>query len=78
MNGHEDSWELQHTVNTLLTRVRLGVQMLSRKGNLTDSQTQRLDEVVEALDELQDVCAKILAEMHVTAGPVSEEKVDRR
>ena len=60
---------MEHAVNTPLTRARLQVQMMQRKGGLSELQDQQLDQVLASLDELQAACANIVRRERRNAEP---------
>lgn len=74
MHDH-DAIDLEHALNTPLTRVRLSLQMLERGGGLSEKQRERLDQALSSLDQVQDVCAKILARLQPDPVRVEDDEV---
>ncbi len=62
-----DLWQPHHGVNSALTVLRLRVQMLRRKTPRDGELSQRLDEIAEAVREVESVSARLLSNMRVGA-----------
>ncbi len=56
-------WKMEHELNTVLTVLRLRVQMLQRHSASDPPRRQRLGEILDSVDELQKVYARILSRM---------------
>jgi CheY-like chemotaxis protein len=54
---------MEHELNTALTVLRLRVQLLQRKSLPDQRHSRRLGEILESVDEVQRVSAKLLSEM---------------
>lgn len=71
----QDATDFEHALNTPLTRVRLSLQMLERGGGLNEKQRERLEQALISLDQVQDVCAKILARVQPDPVRVEDDEV---
>lgn len=67
--GTPDTFEIEHEINTRLTRICIAGQMLLRRGNLDEDQKRWVDHILQAARELEGVRDAITARPHPAADP---------